>query len=150
MIKKVDLHAILYGEPRPAKLSYKQNKLLRTIVEHPDMTLAAAGRVAGYGGYAGARGALSSSPVQSALTQFLETLKLSGVTDEKLAKKISEGLNATETKISSYEGTISDTLEVADFSTRKNYVELALKLKRLISTDTVEEKIPITIQIVNY
>jgi hypothetical protein len=52
-----------------------------------------------------------------------------GVTDERLAALMFEGLNATRTFIATHKGRISDRLEVVDYGERRKMVELVLKLK---------------------
>ncbi len=151
-MSKVNLDKILYGEPRPKRLSAKQNALMRALCDPAVASVAQAGRVAGYRGAGSATAAVSSPSMQSALAKFLDTLESCGITNEKLAQKISEGLEAKETKIVSYEGQITDSEDLIDFVTRHKYLETALKLKRLLNTDdqSLEEKQPVQVLIVNY
>lgn len=60
------------------------------------------------------------------LTDLLEE---AGVTDELIFRKLREGMDATEVKIATDHGIISDERVYTDFSTRKGYIELAAKLK---------------------
>lgn len=45
----------------------------------------------------------------------------------KIAQRIAEGLDATETKFFAYEGRITDQAECTDWASRKQYAELAAK-----------------------
>jgi hypothetical protein len=46
---------------------------------------------------------------------------------EKLAKRIQEGLDATETKLFAHDGKVADQREVPHYAERRQYAELAVK-----------------------
>lgn len=146
------LDEMLYGEPRERRLTRRQNKLLRALCDPEVKSMAEAGRVAGYSPHGVAGIVAKSSSIQSALSNFLQVLEKSGVTDTYIAESIRDGLKATETKFFQHEGAITDTAEVIDYATRHRYIETALRLKRLLANKGEEEKPQqqINIQIVNY
>jgi hypothetical protein len=53
-------------------------------------------------------------------------------TPEKIALRINEGLDAMKTEFAKFEGKISDSKDCVDFSERRQYAELACKLKELL------------------
>jgi len=94
-----------------------------------------AAREAGYS----EQSALSGKPMQSNAVQvaFLQLME-EACPDQLLVKKIREGLDAMETKIATFEGTISDSKDFISWSERRAYLELALKARRLITREPVE------------
>lgn len=78
---------------------------------------------------------------------FLKTLEKLGITDEKLAKVLDEGLEATRAVVM---GTKSDEsfVDVApDFAVRHKYLETAIKLKGYVEKDKESGDINIVIPI---
>ena len=63
---------------------------------------------------------------------FPEMLDLEGVTDQVIAQKTFEGLNANKTVFASYEGKFLDQKDCIDFANRAKYLELAGKFKGLL------------------
>ena len=63
---------------------------------------------------------------------FHEMLDLEGVTDQVIAQKTFEGLNANKTIFASYEGKFLDQRDCIDFASRSKYLELAGKFKGLL------------------
>jgi hypothetical protein len=61
----------------------------------------------------------------------------------KLIKLIADGLNARETKLAQFEGQYTDQRQVIDFSERRRYAELALKifgyLKEMVELSSSED-----------
>jgi hypothetical protein len=53
-------------------------------------------------------------------------------TPEKIAQRINEGLDAMKTEFAKFEGQISDKVDCVDFAERRQYAELACKLKELL------------------
>ena len=60
---------------------------------------------------------------------FPEILSICGVTDDLIANKTFEGLNATRTMLASFQGKFLDSKEIDDFPTRSKYLELAARMK---------------------
>jgi hypothetical protein len=56
-------------------------------------------------------------------------MERAGVNDERLAKVINDGLDATITKTATMDGQITDTLELINYSERREMAELCCKLK---------------------
>lgn len=54
---------------------------------------------------------------------------------EKIALRINEGLDAMKTEFAKFEGKISDSKDCVDFAERRQYAELACKLKELLPGD---------------
>jgi hypothetical protein len=51
---------------------------------------------------------------------------------EKIAQRINEGLDAEKTEFAKFEGQISDSRNCIDFGERRQYAELACKLRELM------------------
>jgi phage terminase small subunit len=68
----------------------------------------------------------SKPAVQSVFTELLER---AGLTDEKLAKRLNEGVDAKETRFFQKDGEVVSTRTVIDYGTRLNYTQTVLKLK---------------------
>ena len=75
---------------------------------------------------------LKKAPVQQAIA---ETFERAGITDQKIAKRIAEGLNATETKFFQHEGIVQETREVIDYEKRHKYAVTALEVKKHIRAE---------------
>jgi hypothetical protein len=58
-----------------------------------------------------------------------------GVTDERLAAVHAEGLAATQVKIASHEGMITDEREYVDHNARHKFLETAYKVKGILKDD---------------
>jgi hypothetical protein len=71
----------------------------------------------------------SSIAVQEA---FRVLLHKAGATDQKLAQRLAEGLDAVETKFFQKEGRVTDSRNVINWSERRNYLELACRIKDLV------------------
>jgi hypothetical protein len=71
-----------------------------------------------------------------------------GVTDEELAKIISEGIKATDQKVFQYRGEIIESADKVAWESRRNFVDMALKLKGRYPSEkhhvTVEGGLPVT------
>ncbi|MCR4307657.1 MAG: terminase small subunit [Candidatus Berkelbacteria bacterium] len=74
---------------------------------------------------------LASPAVQDV---WLKTLEMAGITEDAIAKKIKEGLDAHK-----IHGTDSDFIEVPDFSTRHKYVETSLEQLGRKNKDSVPQ-----------
>jgi hypothetical protein len=68
---------------------------------------------------------LKSPQMREALVEALVSL---GVTSDYLAKKIREGLEATDEKFFAHEGVVQDSREVVSWQNRHGYLRTALKL----------------------
>lgn len=86
--------------------------------------------------------ALKQPAVQTAIAEVFEQ---AGITDKKLAQRVNEGLDATETKFFQHNGRVKQTREVVDYDKRHKYVQTALEVKKHIKAD--EDTKPITIKI---
>ena len=109
------------------KPTVKQRKYVQGLVAGKSKKRAAID--AGYAESVGhnAKQKLDAKPgVQKLFTHLLAE---AGATDELLAQRIFEGLNAWETKFATFEGEITDSDEVISFSERREMAELVLKLK---------------------
>ena len=60
-----------------------------------------------------------------------DMLEYMGLSDPILFRKISEGLDAMDTKIATHMGEIKDTMDVVDYATRARYIEILVKIKGL-------------------
>lgn len=105
-----------------AKLDSKDRKIVKGITEGKEdkEVLKSVGYSDSYIKNEGKR--LIDKPViQSAIAIIMEN---TGITDEFLAGKLKEGMDATK-----LHGTGSDMVETDDFTTRHKYIETGLKLK---------------------
>jgi hypothetical protein len=113
----------------------KQKALLQYMLDPEIKSTAEASRLAGYASPASAYKSAQSSEFQDALQKFLSILESRGVTDQKLADVIAEGLESTETKFFSKDGIVEDEREVPDHASRHKFVETVVKIRKLINTD---------------
>ena len=67
--------------------------------------------------------------LQGTVTELMDFM---GLTDIKLMTKLSDGLDAMKTEIAKHAGKIGEKEDFIDFPTRRNYLELALKLRGLL------------------
>ena len=58
-----------------------------------------------------------------------------GLTEEKIAKRLDDQLYATNTVVATFEGKITDSMEVADNQAISRAIELAVKLRGLTDND---------------
>lgn len=66
-----------------------------------------------------------------AQTEFQQELE-QAIPRARLIKRISEGLDAKETKVAQYEGEFTDTKNLVSYSERRRYAELIAKLQGLL------------------
>jgi hypothetical protein len=106
------------------KLKPRQVKLLEGLVEGKSMRSAALG--AGYSANTAnhASDLLDTVGMRAALANLLAP-------PEKIAQRINEGLDAMETKFFQFEGQVTDHRDVIAWSERRQYAELAARLKGL-------------------
>lgn len=109
------------------ELSAKQRQYVRGRLQGKTKTAAAL--EAGYSASTAnkAKEKIDSSPAVKKL--FTEMLEAAGITDSKLAQRLSEALDAIETKFWSSEGEVSDERDVVAHGIRLQALELLLKLK---------------------
>jgi hypothetical protein len=132
--KDNDGHVGSNGKPaKKRRLTKKQAKLIKAIVDPNVPTIAKAGEIAGYTSRQHTHKAVQGGTVQEVLENFLSKLTAAGVTDEHLARRIKEGLDATETKFFAHEGTVVDQRECVDYYARHKYIETVSKIRKLIS-----------------
>ena len=79
-----------------------------------------------------------SEDFQDALKTFITCLEARGVTNEKLADVLAEGLESTETKFFSKDGIVEDERIVPDHATRHKFAETVVKIRKLINTDNTQ------------
>ncbi len=156
-------------EPKPrkfgkSKMTKRQSTLARLRVANPDATLEELGKRAGYKKkplrVAAAR-ALKSPLVVKKITELMDLHP--NLTDKGLARKLSEGVEASKTEFFQYERVVGEepvldakgdvvkdkngkpvtrevkdldiiTRECIDYSVRHKYVETALKVKKHLTT----------------
>ena len=75
---------------------------------------------------------LKKAPVQRAIA---ETFERAGVTDEKLAQRVAEGIDAKETKFFQHNGRVKETCQVIDYEKRHKYITTALEVKKHIRAE---------------
>ena len=109
-------------------LTLKQRKFWKGYTE--THSLAEAAR------YAGSKGkdnnslhVIGSRMLQAISPSIPELLNAAGATDEILAKKTLEGLEAKKTMLASFEGKFTDERVLDDHPTRAKYIELLGRMK---------------------
>jgi hypothetical protein len=115
-------------KPRKQVVSPKVRRLVNILVDNPDMTLSKAGTKAGFlkNPAQGAYAALKSASAQELFRR--EMAKRDGLQFSKLAEKLEQGLEATQTKFFAHEGQVVDERDVVDYGARHAYLALAAKL----------------------
>ena len=78
--------------------------------------------------------------VQATIAELMDK---AGLTDDVLAQKIIEGINAKETKIFQFKGSVVETRDVIDYGIRHKYISTALEVKKHIKAK--EDKKPLTV-----
>jgi hypothetical protein len=112
----------------PVSLRPRQSKLLEGIVDGKSVHKAALD--AGYSPNTADHPTdlLGTKSMRAALQALLPPV-------EKIAQRINEGLDAMKTEFAKFEGKITDSRECVDFAERRQYAELACKLKELLPGD---------------
>lgn len=80
---------------------------------------------------------INKTPAVRAL--FILALEKAGITDEMLAQRLHDGLNATETKLAQKDGVFQDSRELIAFPERRATVELVARLRGLMVEKTESE-----------
>lgn len=133
---------------RKARLSPRQRKLLHGIVIEQKAPYRAA-LEAGYSPNTAkdAGDLLDTAAMRKALANLLAS-------PEKIAQRINEGLDAVQTEFAKFEGKITDSINVVAWGERRQYAELAARLKGLtpgVDYDPAGEGSPtsITVNFIN-
>jgi hypothetical protein len=124
-------------QKKPKPLTIRERRLLEEIPKHDTYT--AALKAAGYSDSVAETH--TGRTVNTALEKVknLEVWEKAGLTDEYLAKKHVEGLDATK-----IHGTTDDFVEIADFMARNRYLDMAYKLKGLYPEKSAKQQ-PVSI-----
>lgn len=113
------------------KLTKKQAKFVKAIVNTEINTVAEAARIAGYA-LKNARQAgyenLQKPTVQSALQKYVELLNAAGATDEVTAQRLAEGLHAKKVTMFGQDAG-------PDFEQRGKYIDRINKIKKYLDND---------------
>lgn len=118
------------------KLSPRVKKLIQLLQNDPDLTLAEAGKRAGFKGSfvtQTASNALRRTKARGIIIEEMDNRP--GLKTPALLKKLEEGLDAKNTKFFSHKGVITDRVDCIDYSTRKGYLELAGRWRKLETTE---------------
>ena len=70
---------------------------------------------------------------------FIMLLDKAGLSDEKLAKVLKQGLKARETRFFADKGKVTDERVTIDYNARHKYLETALKTKKLLPQSGSED-----------
>jgi hypothetical protein len=105
----------------PGRLTGRQSQLVKGIAA--GKTMKAAAKAAGYSDSTASHpgDVLDRPAVHEQLVKLLPPIT-------KLAKRISEGVDAKRTVFANFEGQITDSRDCIDFEQRRKYVELALNV----------------------
>lgn len=125
----------------PVSLRPRQAKLLEGIVDGKSVRKAALD--AGYSPNTAdhPRDLFGTKSMVAALKALLPPV-------EKIAQRINEGLDAMKTEFAKFEGAITAKIDCVDFAERRQYVELACKLKELLpGADRGTDETPLIVRI---
>ena len=71
--------------------------------------------------------------------KFSDVMDMAGLSDEFLAMKLREGMDAEKVEIAKHQGKILDEKTYIDYPTRKSYIDLALRAKGRLKEHIVHE-----------
>lgn len=118
---------------KPAKkkgtFTLRQRKFIKFFVESGNAAEAA--RRAGYSARSAKQIASENLSKPDLQLEITDLLGKHGLTDDKLALRITEGVDALETKFFQKDGLVTDEREVIAWSIRHQFVEMVLRLKGL-------------------
>lgn len=117
------------------KLSKRQEKLVKAILDPKVQSIKEAGEIAGYSSRQATWKLLQSMTVQEALQDMHKSMHLGGIDNEKIVKRLGEALDAEETRFFQFQGNIVDQENVVDHATRLKAIELVVKIRGLIRSD---------------
>lgn len=83
---------------------------------------------------AGQIGYQNLKKLQSEIEKWLDE---EGLSENALKQHLLAGLDSIETKFFQHEGKVTDTVEVIPWGIRKQYLELAMKMKKMLIQDNV-------------
>lgn len=112
------------------KLRLRQQKFIKGKLEGKSSARAA--RDAGYSATTADHAEREIASRPAVQEEFKRVLEKAGLTQKKLATRLSEGMNAKETKFFAHQGKVIDKRNVVDFGTRLNYATVGLKLHGLL------------------
>ncbi len=126
----------------------KQVKFVKFYLESGNAALAA--RKAGYSEKTAASIASENLTKPDILKPIDRALEKHGLTEDLIARKAKEGVDAMETKFFQKDGKVEDTREVIPWGTRLDYLQFCAKMKGLLKEKVEHEggDKPIEIRIV--
>jgi phage terminase small subunit len=129
------------------KLTHLQRKAI--VEKLKGKTDSRAARDAGYSPATAHRASIDvfGKPVVQA--KFAEIMERAGITDELLAQRLREGLDAKETKFFAHKGVVKGKRTVVANSERRLTAELVCKIKQHIPKDTEPPRAPIQVQLIH-
>ena len=122
------------GQGKPTGLTHKQKAYIKNVVSHK-MTKTKAAMEAGYSPGTSSGLIEKSGTVKNAMLQAMER---AGVTEELLALKIKDGLEAMEKRFYSHEGRVIDKRETEDHNVRHKFLQTSLELHKYIKSNTID------------
>jgi hypothetical protein len=126
--------AVLAKNKKPGKtrkINLRQRKFLKGKIEGKSSAQAA--RDAGYAESTAMRADEQIASKPAVRGAFKKLMEAAGITDELLARRLKEGIDAKETKFFQKDGLVISKRTVVYHGERRSHLELALKLKgRLI------------------
>lgn len=138
----------------------RDKRLIRIILANPEMPHNEAMIKAGFSEKTANHQAKRTVERSCIQTPIMQALEKAGITDDKLADKIKNGMECTKVISATVihkdnngkTEQIDDFIEVPDNSTQHRYVDTALKLKRSYPDPNVDLNIqvPVQVNIVNY
>lgn len=130
-----------------ASPSPRQRKYVKGVLAGKSGAQAA--REAGYAEGTAHRATVQIEGKPAVQALFRDLLERAGVTDELLAQRLREGLDAKETKFFQHDGKVTAKRNLVAFSERRATVELICKIKQHVPKDGMPEQPPITVTLVH-
>lgn len=135
-MKKTKLNNLDRNLAQSVELTLPQKKFVKNVLNGDNYTEAA--KNAGFSPITAKQKGHQLMQKPKIIAAIQVAISKAGITPKLLAKRLREGLDATETKTFAFNGKIMDEKEVADFKERREHIELATKL--LGATDKENER----------
>jgi phage terminase small subunit len=115
------------GKKKSEKASIRQRKYVKGVLSGKSGRQAA--KDAGYSARTADRATVQIESKPAVVQAFKAVLEKAGITDELLARRLREGVDAKETKFFAHQGKVIDKRQTVHHGERRAHVELAMKIK---------------------
>jgi len=123
------------GRPPAKRMNLMQQRYVAAIVSGEAKSKHNAATIAGY-----SHGTVPANIEKSELVKnaLQKAMMKAGISEEYLANKIKEGLNATTKKFFAFEGRVQDERTVNDYDVREKYLKDSLEVLGFIRNNSIE------------